>query len=58
MTVQFVERILRDPESVFSVAPGGVMAYADFMLHTGQIKTKPAKWQDVFFPFIHERTGS
>lgn len=58
MTVQYVERILRDPENVFSVAPGGVMAYADFMARTGQIKTRPAKWQDVFFPLIHERKGS
>jgi NitT/TauT family transport system substrate-binding protein len=58
MTAQYVERILLDPENVFSVTPGGVMAYADFMLRTGQIKTKPAKWQDAFFPFIHERKGS
>jgi NitT/TauT family transport system substrate-binding protein len=58
MTAQYVERILRDPENVFSLAPGGVMAYADFMLRNGQIKAKPAKWQDVFFPFIHERAGS
>jgi NitT/TauT family transport system substrate-binding protein len=58
MTAQYVERILRDPENVFSVAPGGVMAYADFMLRTGQIKTKLAKWQDVFFPLTHERKGS
>lgn len=58
MTAQYVERILRDQENVFSVAPGGVMAYAEFMLRNGQIKTKPAKWQDVFFPFIHERKGS
>lgn len=58
MTAQYVERILRDQENVFSVAPGGVMAYADFMLRNGQIKSKPAKWQDVFFQFIHERKGS
>jgi NitT/TauT family transport system substrate-binding protein len=58
MTAQYVERILLDPENVFSLAPGGVMAYAEFMLRTGQIKTKPAKWQDVFFPFIHECKGS
>jgi NitT/TauT family transport system substrate-binding protein len=58
MTAQYVERILREPENVFSLAPGGVMAYADFMSSSGQIKTKPAKWQDVFFPFIHDRKGS
>jgi ABC-type nitrate/sulfonate/bicarbonate transport system substrate-binding protein len=58
MTAQYVERILRDPGDVFSLAPGGVIAFADFMSRNGQIKTKPAKWQDVFFPFIHERKGS
>jgi NitT/TauT family transport system substrate-binding protein len=58
MNVEYVARILKDPENVFSVAPGGVMAYADFMQRTGQIKTKPAKWQDVFFPFVQERQGS
>ena len=50
--------ILRDPENVFSIAPGGVLAYSDFMLRNGQLKTKSAHWQDVFFPFIHERKGS
>jgi NitT/TauT family transport system substrate-binding protein len=34
------------------------MTYADFMQRTGQIKGKTAKWQDVFFPFIHELQGS
>lgn len=58
MNVEYVERILRDPENVFSVPPGGVMTYADFMQRTGQIKSRPAKWQDIFFPFIQERQGS
>jgi NitT/TauT family transport system substrate-binding protein len=58
MTPEFVQRILRDAENVFSAAPGGVAAYADFMERAGQIKKKPAAWQEVFFPFIHERQGS
>jgi NitT/TauT family transport system substrate-binding protein len=58
MTGSYVERILRDPENVFSIAPGGVLAYSDFMLRNGQLKTKSAHWQDVFFPFIHERKGT
>jgi NitT/TauT family transport system substrate-binding protein len=58
LSVEYVERILRDPENLFSVSPGGIMAYADFMHGTGQLKAKPAKWQDVFFPFIQERQGS
>jgi NitT/TauT family transport system substrate-binding protein len=58
MSAEYVERILRDPENVFNVAPGGLMIYADFMHRTGQIKTKAAKWQDVFFPFVQDRQGS
>lgn len=58
MNTDYVARILKDPENVFSVAPGGVMAYADFMQRTSQLKSKLAKWQDVFFPFVHERQGS
>lgn len=58
MTAEFVERILRDPENVFSIAPGGVMTYANFMQGSGQLKSKIARWQDVFFPIIHERQGS
>ena len=58
MNTEYVERILRDLENVFSAAPGGLTTYAAFMQRTGQIKTKPAKWQDVFFPFIQDRQGS
>lgn len=58
MSVKSVADILTDRENAMGVAPTGIMAYADFMASSGQIKTKPAKWQDTFFPFVHDKQGS
>ena len=58
MKPEFVEAILRDPENVFTTAPNGIMAYADFMHRTGQLKSKLDRWQDVFHPQVHGRSGS
>ena len=54
----FVEKILRDPENVFTTTPQNVMKYVEFMHHVGAIKEKPAKWSDMFFPEIHAKPGS
>jgi NitT/TauT family transport system substrate-binding protein len=50
--------VLNDPDSVYTPTPVGVMKYANFMAQTGQIKVKPEKWQDVFFPEAHHLPGS
>jgi NitT/TauT family transport system substrate-binding protein len=54
----FVEKILNDPENVFTTTPQNVMKYAEFMHKVGSIKEKPAKWSDMFFPEIHDKQGS
>ncbi|MSO85617.1 MAG: ABC transporter substrate-binding protein [Rhodospirillales bacterium] len=54
----FVEKILRDPENVFTTTPQNVMKYAEFMHKNGAVKEKPAKWSDMFFPEIHGKPGS
>jgi NitT/TauT family transport system substrate-binding protein len=41
----------------FTPAPTGVMAYADHMARTGQLKTKLARWQDAFFDNVHSLPG-
>jgi NitT/TauT family transport system substrate-binding protein len=51
-------RILDDPDIRYGVAPDGVMMFATFMHRVGTIKTKPERWQDVFFPALHDRAGS
>ena len=43
---------------VYSVSPSGLMKFASFMAKTGTLKHVPGKWQDVFFPFIHDRSGN
>jgi len=51
-------RMLDDPDTHFTVAPEGVMKYAEFMHRVGTMKTKPADWKDLFFPTVHDRPGS
>jgi NitT/TauT family transport system substrate-binding protein len=50
--------LLTDGSIIFSVAPTGLMKLAAFMTKTGEIKTTPTSWQDVFFPLVGTRKGS
>ncbi len=52
MTIEFVEKLLADPENTYTVQPTGIMAYADFMHRTGQLKDKPSAWEDTFFQYV------
>jgi NitT/TauT family transport system substrate-binding protein len=54
----FIEKILTDPENVFTTTPQNVMKYATFMHKVGSIKEPPASWKDVFFPEIQGKPGS
>jgi len=56
--VDFVEKIVRDPDNVFTTTPQNMMKFALFMERTGAIKEKPARWTDLFFPELHDRPGS
>jgi NitT/TauT family transport system substrate-binding protein len=58
ITPAFIRDILAAPENAMGIAPTGIMAYADFMADSGQLKEKPAKWEDTFFPFVHDKQGS
>ncbi len=58
LSVDDIEALLHDPDNGFSLAPHGIMAYADFMHRQGELKTLPAKWQDVFLPSVHDQPGS
>jgi NitT/TauT family transport system substrate-binding protein len=53
-----VVALLTDGSIVFSVAPTGLMQLANFMAKTGELKTAPNSWQDVFFPLLGARHGS
>ena len=42
----------------FTPTPTGVMAYADHMMRTGQLKNKLVSWKDAFFENVHGLDGN
>lgn len=58
MTVAEVEAMLVDADTQFSTTPKGMMDFVLFMDKAKTIKTKPAKWSDMFVPAFQSRKGS
>jgi len=58
LAVDFVEKMIRDPENVFTTTPQKMMKYAAFMKQVGAIATAPADWKELFFPEIDNASGS
>jgi NitT/TauT family transport system substrate-binding protein len=58
LSLDFVEKIIRDPVNVFTTTPERIMDYAIFMRRTGAVEQKPEIWQELFFPEIHGAAGS
>jgi NitT/TauT family transport system substrate-binding protein len=54
----FIEKIITDPEIQYSTTPQNILKYTDFMARVGTLKNKPATWQELFFPDLHDRAGS
>jgi len=50
--------VLRDPAIDFTTVPANVMRYATFMNEIGALNLLPERWQDLFFPEIHNLSGS
>lgn len=57
-TRERVQALLEAPDAAFDVTPRGVMKVAEFMHRIGTLKHQPARWQDLFFPGVHDRPGS
>lgn len=57
-SVESIEKMLNDPEIVYTTTPQNVMKYVDFMYKVGSIKVKADSWKDLFFPNIHAAPGS
>ena len=53
-----IVEVLQDPAVKFTTTPENVLKYAQFMQETGSITTRPASWQELFFPEIHAAPGS
>jgi NitT/TauT family transport system substrate-binding protein len=56
--LDFVEKMLRDPQNVWELAPRNSMKFAEFQNKIGLIKTKPASWKDYYASAIHDLQGS
>lgn len=52
-----IEKIIRDPENVFTNTPQHTMKFVEFMTKSGQVKQPPKTWQDLF-PLMHDSSGS
>ncbi len=52
-----VLEVLNDPDIRYTTVPESLMKYAEFMHSVGTLKTRPEKWQDMFFPAIHGVPG-
>lgn len=57
-SVDEIVGVLNDPDITFTTTPENVMKYADFMAGIGSIANRPASWEDLFFPEIHDLPGS
>jgi NitT/TauT family transport system substrate-binding protein len=51
-------KILNDPQVTFSMTPSNTAKYSDFMFETKAIKVKPSSWKEMFFPEVHNLSGS
>jgi sulfonate transport system substrate-binding protein len=57
LPVEFIERMIADPEFSYDPAPQNVMKIYAFMNKVGALKNMPASWKDLFFAEAHELKG-
>jgi NitT/TauT family transport system substrate-binding protein len=57
-SVDFMLKILDNPQVVFTTTPQHVMKYVRFMHKVGTIKVNPKSWKDLFFPNVDRLPGS
>lgn len=57
-TQDTILKMLNDPNIVYTTAPQNIMKYVNFMHKIGSIKVKPDSWKDLFFPDVHNLSGS
>ena len=59
LSFEAINAIIDDEKMLyFTPTPTGVMAYADHMARTGQLKNKLATWKDAFFDNVHGLPGN
>ena len=58
LSVDYVERVIRNPQIAFTHVPMNVMKFASFMFEQGIISDQPANWQELFFDLVRGEEGS
>jgi NitT/TauT family transport system substrate-binding protein len=56
--VDFLLKIMDDPQVHYTLAPERIFPYAQFMHKVGIIKHDPQSWKDLFFPEVYDQPGS
>ena len=56
-TLEEIFGVINDKDYAYTLSPEKVFKTAVFMGTVGTIKDPPAKWQDMFFPDIHDLPG-
>ena len=57
-SIDEVVSMIKAPNVVYSTTPNATMVFANFMVKTGLIKTRPASWKEFFFPVVHNLPGT
>lgn len=58
LPLEFVKKIIEDPENDFTVSPQRTFVYAEKLHDLGVLKNKAGSWQDFFFEEAHANPGS
>jgi NitT/TauT family transport system substrate-binding protein len=58
LPLDFVKKILDDPENDFTASPFRTYVYADELYKLGVLKNKAASWKDYFFDEAYAQPGS
>ncbi len=56
--VEEMQKIIVDPDNVWTTVPQKLMTFALFMHKVGRLKHAPENWQDMFLPYVHSGAGS
>jgi NitT/TauT family transport system substrate-binding protein len=58
LPLEFVRKIVEDPENDFTISPHRSYVYADELNKLGVIKNRATSWKDYFFEEAHTQAGS
>ena len=50
--------MIKDPRTLYDVAPHGIMAMAGFLHRSGMVAAEPKDWKELYLPLVHDEPGS